>query len=281
MESKIVVYKKIVQCHKSVKYYGITDSPSYVKYYSTSTASPSQAAATGNSTGRKVAKLLIIYLFLFFALVIINQVSTGSFYEDRETVRIEKFLLKNFDDWEGLIGIAYSYNFPKDHETVLDYLQRLYEEHGGEGQLADFYAKYFGYKDYEEFSRKFKAKDVLKTLASKILPKLINTLGPKILATKLGRSSKLFLTALHKAATNPVGIGANFVQLALELAGYEEQGSWVGFAGNIFGGAVTGFYVGGHVGAVTGGTVGYGAWKFGEVASPQAIGWLKTLVRCF
>ena len=119
---------------------------------------------------------------------------------------------------------------------------------------------------------------MLKTLVSKTLPKLINKLGPKFLATKLGKSSKLFFTALYKATTNPIGIGADFAQLALELAGYEEQGSWVGFAGNIFGGAVAGFCVGGHVGAVTGGAVGYAAWKFGEVASPQAIELLTILV---
>ena len=199
--------------------------------------------------------------------------------ENPEIVTIETFLTKHFYDWESFAGFSYSYAPPQDHETVFQYLRRLYEEYGEKAaDLAELYIKCRRNKEYGEFSQKFGAKTVLRTFVRKTVPKMINKWGPKILATKLGKSTKLFFSTVRKSMTNPVGIGADLVQLGLELFGYECAGSWVGFVGNIAGGAVFGFFVGGPLGAVTGGTVGYGTWKFGEVATPQAIGWLETLV---
>ena len=124
--------------------------------------------------------------------------------------------------------------------------------------MVNLYHKCLENLEYEKFSNKFRAKEVLRKLVRSVIPSLINKIGPKLLAEKLGESTKLFFRALQKGACSPVGYASDAVQFGLELLGYESAGSWVGFTGNIAGGAISGFFVGGPFGAVAGGAAGYG-----------------------
>lgn len=220
-----------------------------------------------------MAKILFAVLLCLLGIPIIS----GTCYEESISIEGENFLFENFQDWEGLLGISYTYGQPQEHETVFEYLHRLHQKYE---DISDFFARWMGNSEYKKFSTKYKAKLVLRTLANEVIPKLINKLGPKLLAKQLGKSTKIFLSVFHRATINPIGIAADIAQLILEhYFCAEELGSWVGFTGNIVGGAVSGYFLAGPFGAVAGGVVGYGVWKFGEVAAPIHVEWLEKLVK--
>lgn len=104
----------------------------------------------------------------------------------------------------------------------------------------------------------------------KLLRNMLVKVGTKTLiraGAQLGlkQSAKFGAKAVFKAATNPLGVASDLTQAGLEIAGYEDTAKKVGAGGNIAGGALAGFAVGGPVGAGVGAVVGTGIWFVGEV----------------
>lgn len=64
---------------------------------------------------------------------------------------------------------------------------------------------------------------------------------------------------------NPATLAVDVVQTGLEITGHKKAGVAVGFLGNTGVGAVTGFMVGGPVGAFIGGAACFGSWAVGEI----------------
>lgn len=197
-----------------------------------------------------MAKILSIAVLLcLLGIPIVN--GTCCNFEENLT----RFLIENFQDWGNLL-ISYIYDQPQGHETVCEYLHRLgqmYED------ICDLYDKLTSSSEYEKFSKKMEARNILRILADKVIPMLIIKLGPEAFAKQLG-------SIFH----NKIGIAADCAQLVLEYYFCaKELGSWVGFTGSIVGSAVSGYSVAGPIGAVAGGAFGYVVWKYGEVTSSR------------
>lgn len=204
-----------------------------------------------------MAKILSIAILLCLSgIPIVNGICYN--FEENLTESV-KFLIENFQDWGGLL-ISYTYyDQPQGHETVYEYLHRLgqiYED------IHDLYHKLTSSSEYEKFSKKMKARNILRMLADEVIPMLTIKYGPKAFAEQLG-------SIFH----NKISIAADCAQLILEYYFCaKELGSWVGFTGSIVGGAVSGCVAGcvaGPIGAVVGGAFGYGVWKYGEVTSSR------------
>ncbi len=90
-------------------------------------------------------------------------------------------------------------------------------------------------------------------LIAKVIPKLITYFGPNIA-----------FHAISKAATHPLCFAGDFAQLTLELLGYEKAAKIAGASGNVVGGGLAGFGVGGPLGAVVGTATGLSVWGIGE-----------------
>lgn len=136
---------------------------------------------------------------------------------------------------------------PKDDETLLDYLRRLYNWLAEEWESANQ-------------DPKFKAKKLLRSHISSLI-NIIEILGPE----KLG--SLHFILQPIASAWEYLAVLADFVQYELEIAGYPKLGAVVGALGNTLSGVMAG--------GSTGGLKGFGIWLFGEVADNQTIEYLE------
>lgn len=140
------------------------------------------------------------------------------------------------------------YRSPRKDETVLDYLQELYD------RLMN--------------DEKLNTKWILRSVIPKLI-KLIKKVGPEKLVS--------FHTTLLKSSSHPLGYVADIAQFTLELAGYETAGALVGCAGHILTGVLVGCQAG-SVGCVVGGAIGFGFWYLGQMADHETVEYLEFFI---
>ena len=100
-----------------------------------------------------------------------------------------------------------------------------------------------------------------KRVASRVGTKTVIRYGAK--ATSRGVKSL-------KAVGNPATLVVDVAQGGLEITGHQNAGMAVGFLGNFGTGAITGFMVGGPIGATIGAGVCVASWFTGEVVGSAA-----------
>ncbi len=102
---------------------------------------------------------------------------------------------------------------------------------------------------FEKLYKKCDIKKRIRLLVAKVIPKLITYFGPNL--------------AFH-AISKALCFAGDFAQLTLELLGYEKAAKIAGASGNVIGGGLAGFGVGGPLGAVVGAATGLSVWGIGE-----------------
>lgn len=196
---------------------------------------------------------------------------SGSFssYYDK---KFEDILVETFMDWLPLISFAYQYGPPEAHQTLADYLDYIYEEcyrHHNYKASADILKYIEQLKEkFKEFYEKMKAKNTVKAIIVKLVPRLIIRFGQKAV-----------LQILLNTATHPLGYVADAAQVLLEVFVNETAGKVVGAGGNILAGAISGYVVGGPPGAVIGGVFGFGIWGVGELACYEDVKEVENFIK--
>ena len=112
-------------------------------------------------------------------------------------------------------------------------------------------------------------KSVTKTLSKqagrKVASKVTKKAATEAVEKLAANTAKSFAVKGVASGANPLGLVADVTQMGLELTGHETAGKVVGATGQMVSGAMTGFVLGGPIGAGIGAAAGYGLWKGGEV----------------
>ena len=117
------------------------------------------------------------------------------------------------------------------------------------------------------------AKTLSKQAGRKVASKVTKKAATKAVEKIAVNTTKRVVVKGVVSAANPVGLVADVTQMGLEITGHETAGKVVGATGQMASCAMTGFVLGGPIGAGIGAAAGYSLWKGGEVIG-DTVGWM-------
>ena len=176
-------------------------------------------------------------------------------------------------DWLPVLEAAFRYGLPEAHQTMTDYTDHLLNK-CHENPMCEIPQKVLHFfskplNKYRSHLKKCKAREVIKSIAVKLVSKYDLHFILKALVSRLG----------DIVSANPLSLPADVMQFILEITGYEDKGKFVGVTLNTLGGVYGGFTVGGPPGDVVGGAASLAIWGTQEYSMVNYLGYVERAVK--